>query len=432
MPVLALGVSHRLARVELLERLAVPGEELPKAYRRMMDLEPVTEAVILSTCNRVEVYAEVSTYHAGFMALKRFLAETGEMDPDLFAEPLYAHYEDDAVEHLFAVAAGMDSMVIGEPQIMGQVRAAFRTAAFEGAAGPALEPLFRAAVRTGRRVRSETAIGAAPEAMVVSGLDLAESELGGLAGRTATVVGAGQMAAIAVRVLRDRGVSRVGIVNRSAERAAALAERHGGEPHGLPAIRKALAGAEVVVACTGAAGVVVRVEDIREAIAASATVRRMFVLDLAVPRDVDPGVGALPGVSLADVDDLAGTLVRGAEVRASLRDGAAIVGQEVARFAARRRAARLAPLIEALRARGDRIREAELAAVMAKLDLAPDERAAVEAMSRAIVAKLLHEPIVRVKELSGPGGGSVPGPGPGDHHARALADLFGLEYRPGP
>jgi glutamyl-tRNA reductase len=242
------------------------------------------------------------------------------------------------------------------------------------------------------------------------------------------------MAAIVVKVLRDRGVSRVGIVNRSAERAAALAQRHGGEPHGLPAIRKALAGAELVVACTGAAGVVVHVEDVREAMAASPTVRRMFVLDLAVPRDVDPGVADLPGVSLADVDDLAGTLVRGAEVRASLRDGATIVGQEVARFATRRRAARLAPLIEALRARGDRIREAEVAAVMAKLDLTPQERAAIEAMSRAIVAKLLHEPIVRVKELSGSGGGSVPGPGPGpgDHHARALAELFGLEYRPGP
>jgi glutamyl-tRNA reductase len=429
MPVLALGISHRRAPIELLERLAVADEELPKAYRRLMDHGALAEAVILSTCNRVEVYADVASYHAGFLGLKRFLAETAEIDPDAFAEPLYAHYEGDAAQHLFAVAAGMDSMVIGEPQILAQVRKAFRTAQAEGATGPTLDPLFRAAVRTGRRVRAETTIGTAPEAMVASGLDLAANRLGGLTDRTAVVVGAGQMASLAVKVLRDRGVARVRIVNRSAERAQALAERHGVEAHGLHALRTALTGADVIVACTGASAVVIRPDDLQEARAqdrGDRPHRSVFVLDLAVPRDVDPAVGRLPGVALADVDDLARWLEHGADVRSSLRAGAAIVDEEVARFTARRRSARLAPLIQAVRSHADGIREAELRKAMAKLDgLTPAQRDVVEAMSRAIVAKLLHEPIVRVKGPAGPDGG-------GDQHARALAKLFGLDDRPDP
>jgi glutamyl-tRNA reductase len=423
MAILALGVSHRRAPVELLERLAIPEGSLPKAFRALMDQEAIGGAVILSTCNRVEVYAEVDSYHAGFGALKRFLADTGELDPDAFAEPLYAHYEGDAAEHLFAVAAGLDSMVVGEPQILSQVRTAIRAAQAEGAAGPGLAALFRAAIRTGRRVRAETSIGAAPEAIVQAGLDLADRHVGGIRGATATVVGAGQMAALAVKVLTERGAARVAIANRSPERARALAERHGAEAHELHALARAMAGADVIVACTGAAGIVIDAADV---LGAHPTAERppMFVLDLAVPRDVEPAVGELPGVLLVDVDDLAELARSAAPARQALAAGRAIVDEEVARYAARRQAARLAPLIQALRARGDRIREDELSKAMAKLEsFSPAQREAVEAMAGAIVAKLLHEPIVRVKELSGPGA---------EHHARALAELFGLEFRPGP
>src|SRR5205823_4003420 len=181
----------------------------------MADAPEIEGAVILSTCNRVEVHAEVATYHAGFLAIKRFLSDHSGLDPDAFAEPLYAHYEDQAAEHLFEVAAGLDSMVLGEPQILSQVRRAYRVAQDEGAAGPALGSLFRAAVQAGRRVRAETAIGAAPEAMIAAGLQLAEAEVGRLDGRAATVVGAGGMAALAVRALRQRGVDRFRIANRS-------------------------------------------------------------------------------------------------------------------------------------------------------------------------------------------------------------------------
>src|SRR6266542_748303 len=194
MPVLALGVSYRRASVELLERLAFVEEDYPKAYRRLKELPSVREAVVLSTCNRTEVYAEVATYHAGFLDLKRFIAESREVAPEEFAEPLYSHYEDDAAGHLFRVASGLDSMVLGEQQILGQVRDAYRLANAEGATGSMLSSLFRDAVRTGKLVRVQTLIGASPTAFLETGAMLAVEVLGSLEGRAVAVVGAGGMA----------------------------------------------------------------------------------------------------------------------------------------------------------------------------------------------------------------------------------------------
>jgi len=418
MPVLALGVSYRRAPVELLERLAFTEEDFPKGYRRLLDLEAVTEGVILSTCNRVEVFAEVASYHAGFLDLKRFLAEAREVHADEFAEPLYANYEDDAALHLFSVAAGLDSMVLGEPQILTQVRQAYRRAEAEQAAGPSLSRLFRSAIRTGRRVRAETAIGASPAAMVEAGASLAERELGGLSGRSVLVVGAGGMAALAVRDLRARGVGALRIVNRSFERASSLAARVGAEAAGLDGLAAGIARADLVVSSTGAAGTVIEPPAVLEAVRARGG-RPMFFLDLAVPRDVDPAVAELPGVGVADIDDLKEALAgEGAGEEEMLR-ARGIVTEEVGRFAAWRRAAKLAPLIQALRDRGARIQAAELARVAPRLSALSDrEWAAVEALAVGIVAKFLHEPIVRLKEQ--------PGQGP-DSLARALAELFGLE-----
>src|SRR6266542_21556 len=230
MSVLALGVSFRRAPVELLEQLSFVEDDYPKAYRILKDMGEVQEAVILSTCNRVEIFAEFSGYHAGFLAVKRFLSESREVPPEEFAEPLYSHYEDDAAEHLFSVAAGIDSMVLGEPQILSQVRESFRRAEAEGSTGSMLSSLFRSAIRTGRRVRAETAIGASPAAFVEVGTMLAEEELGGLAGRSAVVVGAGGMASLAVKHLRGREIGQLGVVNRNLDRARRLAARAGGSP----------------------------------------------------------------------------------------------------------------------------------------------------------------------------------------------------------
>jgi len=284
MAILALGISHRRATVDLLERLAFADDDLVKAYRRVADDPAVEEAVVLSTCNRVEVYASVPAYHAGFQALKRLLAEPQGVSADDLAEPLYSHYEEEAVRHLFDVAAGLDSMVIGEPQILSQVRDAFRRAEAEGAAGHTLTSLFHAAGRTGRRVRTETAVGSAPDAFVDAGAELASVTLGGLEGRTAVVIGAGHMAALAVKHLRARGVGTLRVLNRSLERARTLAERLEAEPGDLDEIPDALASTDIVISATGAAGLVLHAETIRPAMAGRE--RPLFVLDLAVPRDV--------------------------------------------------------------------------------------------------------------------------------------------------
>jgi glutamyl-tRNA reductase len=424
MAVLALGVSYRRAPVELLEQLAFTAEDYPKAYGRLNDLDEVHEAVIVSTCNRVEVFAEVGSYHAGFLALKRFVSESLGVAPEEFAEPLYSHYEDDAAEHLFSVASGIDSMVLGEPQILAQVREAYRAAASEGATGPMLSSLFRAAIRTGRRVRAETAIGASPATFVEVGTSLAERELGGLAGRSAVVVGAGGMATLAVKHLRDREVGSLRVVNRSLDRARRLAARAGAEPHGLEALAAALADADLVVTSTGAAGTVIGPSTVEDALARNGRGRRrLFLLDLAVPRDVDPAVKEFPGVHLADIDDLKEMLAGNGAEPVELDRARAIVVEEVGRFAAWRRAARLAPLIKALRERGARIQAAELAKASSRLSsLSAREWAAIESLAAGIVAKLLHQPIVRLKERSGPGAG--------DDLARAVADLFGLDFDP--
>ncbi len=419
MAILALGISHRRAAVGLLERLAFADDDLAKAYRRTADDPAIDEAVVVSTCNRVEIYGSVPSYHAGFQALKRLLCESRGVAADDLAEPLYSHYESDAVEHLFTVAGGLDSMVLGEPQILSQVREALRRAEGDSAAGPALATAFHAAVAAGRRVRAETGLSAAPDVFVSAGADLGADALGGLAGRHAVVIGAGQMAALAVTHLRRRGVATVRVLNRSLERARALAERTSAEPGDLQDLPGALAGADVVVSATGAAGIVLPETLLRDTLAGRD--RRLFVLDLAVPRDVEPSAGTLPSVTLVDIDGLRGSVaVRAAETDADLERAHAIVAEEVRRFTVRRRAERLGPLFRALRERGDAAVDAELERFRSELaGLEPEERETVARLARGVVAKLLHEPIVRLKE--------TPGVGTQDAHARTLAELFGLE-----
>jgi len=416
MAVLALGISHRHADVALLERLAFADEDLVKAYRRTEDDPAIDGAVVLSTCNRVEIYGSVPSYHAGFQALKRVLCETRGVAADDLAQPLYSHYEDDAAEHLFGVAGGLDSMVLGEPQILSQVRDAWRRADADRAAGRALGALFQAAARTGRRVRSETNVGAAPDVFVSAGADLAADALGGLDGRHAVVVGAGQMSALAVEHVRRRGVATVRILNRSPERTRTLAGRTEAEPGDLADLPNALADADLVVSATGAAGVMLTEELLRDATAGRD--RPLFVLDIAVPRDVEPAAAALPRVTLVDIDGLrASVAVHAAETAVDIERAHAIVAEEARRYAERRRAERLGPLFRALQDRGDDAVRAELARFRSNLaDLEPAEREAVEALARGVVAKLLHEPMTRLKASDAQ-----------DAQARTLAELFGLE-----
>jgi glutamyl-tRNA reductase len=413
MPVLALGVSFRRAPVDLLGRLAFGADDLPKAYQRLTQLESVHEGVILSTCNRVEVYADVSRYHQGFQDLKLFLSESRDVPFDEFAEPLYSHYEDDAAEHLFSVAGGLDSMVLGEEQILSQVRAAVRRARSEGAAGPILGALFGQAVRAGRRVRAETGLGASPGAFAAAGADLAEEYLGGLNGRSTLVVGAGTMGALAASTLARRGASEVLVLGRRAARARAVAERLGVRAGTLEDLRRGISTADMIVSSTGATGIV-----IEPGMVAERGGRPLFVLDMAVPRDVDPAVGTLPGVRLTDIDDLRAVVERRhAEVAGEAARAAGIVKEETARYAARRKEARVAPLIEALHARGEEVRAAELRRVAS--GLSDRELEALDDVTRRLVRRLLHEPVVRLKDLTARG--------VEERHAQALAELFGLD-----
>jgi glutamyl-tRNA reductase len=415
MAVLALGISFRRAPIDLLERLAFTDDDLAKAYRHARELDGVDEAVVLSTCNRVEVYGSVESYHAGFLALKRLLTETRGVAEEQLADGLYAHWERDAIEHLFSVAGGLDSMVLGETQIQSQVREALRLADGEELAGTQLKGLFHAAARAGRRIRQETSLGAAPDAFVGRGAALAEEVLGSLAGRSVVVIGAGTMASLAVKHLRRRGVGPVRVLNRSIPHARALAERTQADHGDLDALPTALREADLVVSATGAAGVVVEAEVVR---AARPSAAPLVLLDLAVPRDVDPDAGSLPGVTLLDVDALRD---RGSAVEEdAIAQAREIVSEEVRRFVVRRRGDELAPLIRALRRRGDAVLQGELERHAGRLhDLTPDERAAVEALGRGIVAKLLHDPIVALKERSEPGSGRT--------HAKLLAELLGLD-----
>jgi len=415
--ILGLGVSFRRAPVELLELLAFDDADLTKAYHHATDLDGLDEVVVLSTCNRVEVYGSVASYHTGFLALKRMLLETRHVDPGAIADPLYAHWERDAADHLFRVAAGLDSMVLGETQIQTQVRDALRRANGEGTAGPALAGVFHAAVRAGRRVRHETALGAAPDAYVALATDLASDVLGGLADRSTVVIGAGTMAELSVHHLRSRGGGPIRILNRSLERARALAGRTGAEHGGLEELPGVLGTADLIVSATGAAGHVIARDDLRRAAAGRAG-RPLVILDLAVPRDVEPGTD----VDRVDVFDILALRERIGDRSPGTADEVAraqdLIADEVRRWQIRRRGDELAPLIRALRDRGDAVVRAELerwSAELARLD--EHEREAVEALARGIAAKLLHDPIVGLKEH-----------GDTDRtHAKLLAELFGLD-----
>ena len=424
MAVLTLGISFRRAPIELLERLAFTDDDLTKAYRRLEDLEGVDEAVILSTCNRVEVYGNVASFHSGFLALKRLLAEPRGVDVDELAEPLYSHWDHDAAEHLFGVAAGLDSMVLGETQIHAQVREALRRAEAEGAVGPTLTGLFHAGSRAGRRVRQETGLGAAPDAFVALGASLADDAIGGLAGRDVVVVGAGQMAALAVKHLRSRDVGPVRILNRSLEHARSLADRTNAEHGDLDELPDALRHADLVVSATGAAGYVLRHQPVATAMQ-DRDGAPLVLLDLAVPRDVDPEVSYVDGVRVIDIVALRERIATGeaagdGSAATDIAAAEAIVGEEVRRWIVRRRGDELSPLIRALRRRGDDVVRGEVARFASRLsELTPDEREAVEAVARGIAAKLLHDPIVELKERSEPGTDRV--------HARVLAELLGID-----
>ena len=439
MSVLIVGLSHRSAPVATLERAAVSGDPLGKLLRDIYEAEPVAGTFVVSTCNRVEVYAEVDKFHAALSAISDLLARHSGIPLAELTEHLYVRYEDRAVQHLLTVAAGLDSMVVGESQILGQVRQAIALAREQGTLSRALDGLGTLALRTAKRAHTETGIDRAGANLVSVGVGLAATELapagGGqapdpvhpLAGLRVLVVGAGSMSALAVATAQRLGAASIVVANRTPERAERLAESVSGSIAGFGDLPAALAAADLVISCTGATGLVITAGMVTEALrvrsgtAGEAETRPLVMLDLALPHDVDRAAAGLPGVSVLGLDSLetAGlaVAVTQADDVAAVR---AIVAEELAARMSARHAARVSPTVIALRAKAAEVVETELDRLTGKLGPL-DERAKAE-ISRAmqrVVGKLLHAPTVRVKELAGSPGG--------DSYEAALRVLFDLD-----
>jgi glutamyl-tRNA reductase len=428
--VLVVGLSHKSAPVETLERAAIGGDELGKLLRDIAHLPDTAGTFVISTCNRVEVYAEVGRFHGGVNGICELLARYSGIPAGELTASLYVHYEDRAVQHLLAVASGLDSMVVGEDQILGQVRAALKVAGDHGTLGRSLRDLGRVALRTGKRARAETGLGRLGISLVSVGVELAAARLGSgenegtqLAERAVLVVGAGAMSGLAVATAARAGAARIAVANRTRSKAERLATSAGGVVADFADLPAAIAGADLVISCTGAGGAVITGQTVGAALDRRPAGAPLVLLDLAMPRDVAPAVADLPGVSVIGLDELRGTgeaAVGAAEI-AAVR---AIVEEEFDVYGSAVRAAQVTPTVVALRAKAATVVDAELERLGGRLTEHGVSGHALEEIAqtvRRVVDKLLHAPTVRVKELA-----SSPG---GEEYEAALRVLFDLDPR---
>jgi glutamyl-tRNA reductase len=413
MSVLVVGLSHRTAPVRVLERAAVSVDDLRKTLDELHRAETISEVLLLSTCNRIEVYADAARFHPAVAEITTVLARHAGVAVSDLSDHLYVHFAEAAAEHMFTVASGLDSMVVGESQILGQLRSAYGLGSEAGSVGSVLHDLAQSALRVGKRVHAETGIDQAGASIVSVALDQATEVLGSLAGRRAVIVGAGSMGALAGATLRRRGVTDIVVANRTAERSQRLAAALEGRAVSLDELAAEIAEADLVVSVTGATGVVIDIDMVE-----SRDSRPLVFLDLALPRDVDPAVADRSGVTHIDLDALraGGAMVSDAAVTAAT----AIVAGELRAYLAEQQQLAVAPTVTALRARANQVIENELGRLNGRLPGLDDavRREVGDAVRRA-VEKVLHAPTVRVKELA-----STPG---GDQYAAALRELFDLD-----
>jgi glutamyl-tRNA reductase len=394
MAIVVCGLSHKTVPLPVLEQVAFTPDSLPKALARLADHEPIHEGVILSTCNRTEIYASVHRFHPAIEAIRRFLSDTSGVGQDKISSGMYTYYDDDAARHLYNVASGIDSMVVGEPQILGQVREAFRVAADEGTVRRMLHQLFQRALSVGKRVRTDTAIARHVVSLPQAGARVASDLVGGLEGKRVVVIGAGRMSELAARAVLEGGCTDIVVANRSVDKAEALGTELGGSGVGLDALRDVLLGADVLISATSSEGHVVERDTLEEA----ARVRRLVVVDLALPRDVDPAARDLDNVELRDIEDLRSVVDSNAERRkAELPKVQEIVDAAVEDFSAWERSLALGPAIEGLREWAERIRVEEIAKL--GRDAHPEELEKLDRATKALVNKLLHRPMTQMREL---------------------------------
>ncbi|HET8824766.1 MAG TPA: glutamyl-tRNA reductase [Terriglobales bacterium] len=393
-----LGVNHRTAPVEVRERLAIPESRLPHALQQLMTIPGVNEALILSTCNRVEIVAQTAN---GSTELRHFLKQYFEVDPTPYEPHLYEFRQDDAVRHVFRVASSLDSMVVGEPQILGQVKEAYATARAAGTVQSYLDLLLTRAFAVAKRVRTETAVGSSSVSVASVAVELAGKIFGSLEGKHVCIVGAGKMSELAARHLVAQGAGPVFVANRTYERACALAERFGGQAIKFDKLYDHCERADVVITSTGAPVTIFKREHGARFLAKRRN-RPMFFIDLAVPRDVDPEMSKLDGIFVYDIDDLQEAVSSHVESRKKEAEHAeSIIQTEVERFHARLQTLHVVPTIVSLQDQFETIRQAELDRVRGRLGkLTPEQEMAVEALTHGIVNKIMHTPIRSLKSAA--------------------------------
>ncbi|HVA34321.1 MAG TPA: glutamyl-tRNA reductase [Candidatus Baltobacteraceae bacterium] len=423
MPIVCIGLSHHTAPVEVRERHAFPTSRMGEALIALRDYRAVREAAMLQTCGRLEIYAELDDYEAGVSEIKSFLTNfrhgTTGYDIESF---LYTMLGRQAVEHLFRVSTGLDSMLIGEAEILGQVKDAYVQAQHAKSLGKILHHLFREALAAGKAARTQTRIAHDSVSIATAAVNAAQTRLGTLDGKTVLVIGAGKMGRSAVKRLRDEGAARVVVINRTVSRARELVAEAGfGEAVEMPGLVDALAGADVVVASTGASHFVLNGERVGEAMARR-TDRPLFIVDIAVPRDADPAVADIPNVGLVDIDDLKSVVEERLEIRReAIPDVEEIIDEYVGRFGQWYQSRIAVPVIATLTQKAEAIRKTELERLFARCpELTEREKMLITGTTMTIVSKMLHSAILRMREKAAL-----------DHseaisHARMLDELFEL------
>jgi glutamyl-tRNA reductase len=418
--ILAVGASHKTAPLQLREKLALPSGRASRVLNELAGSDAVHEAAALSTCNRTELYLVTGTREEAENEAVEVLSYQAGLPPTELLESMYSLRAGEAVEHLFSVTAGLDSMIVGESEIQGQVKRAYELALVEGVTGPVSNRLFRDALAAGKRVRSETGIARSNVSVSSVAVQLATDFLGDLQGMYAVVIGAGENAELTVRALADRGVEALFVANRRYQRALELARRFGGQAISFDELPQELERADIVVSSTGAPHQIVGREEL-EAVAASRLDRPLVLIDLAVPRDIDPEVRDCPEIALYDMDDLQRSVARNLSGReAEVDEARVLVRQEVERFEGWLESLDVVPTISALRQRGEDVVDHVLRENEPRWESLSDaDRERVAVLARTVVSRLLHEPTLRLKGAAGDQASY--------RYVHALHELFGLE-----
>ena len=420
MSIVVLGVNHRSAPLDVIERVAVAEESLTKALHSLVSRDNVRETVLLSTCNRTEVYVVAEKFHGAYADVRDYFCELSGLTPDELHPHFYSQHDEAAVSHLFEVASGLDSAVIGETEILGQVRDAWDLARIEQTSRTTLNMLFRQALEVGKRARNETGISKSTTSISHAAVVMAKELLGTMQSKSVLVVGAGDMGAGIARALSSAGAASVTVMNRNTQRAEQLAATVGAVVSPISELANALGMADVVLTCTGATEPIITTELVNSARTISPQ-SPLLIVDIAMPRDVEHSVGEIEHVTLRDLYDLRDWAQVGINARNNEADAVrSIIGEEVERFTQESIARQAAPLVAELHERAENIRLAEMERFATRMTgLTPEQRELVEIMSKSVVAKLLHTPSIQLKKSAG-----TP---QGERIAAALRDLFDIE-----